>query len=248
MQLAIPLLMEIAPEQSSMKRFTASITIFLLFGLLVSPGYSQGGSDDSCSIGNLAVECGSEVNNADYTVTFDVINNTNFVVHKLLIPGDVGGLGISPNIIDLTPPILSGDIVLGIEIYLTGGVPGAGVCIPLGLISKDDDGEEFECCGAEICFELPFCEVLFIRGDSNRDGGCDIGDAINVLSFLFVGGFCSCMDACDCNDDGQVNIADAICKLGFLFSGGPPPPSPHPECGPDPTPDNLDCLSFPPCQ
>ena len=231
-----------------MKNFSFAIALLLLLSLFVSPGYSQGGSGDSCSVENLAIECGSAVNNADYTVTFDVINNTNFVVHKLFIPGDVGGLGISPNIIDLSPPIMVGDIATGVEIYLTGGAPGAGVCLPLGLISKDDMGDEFECCGTEFCVELPICEVLFIRGDSNRDGGCDIGDAINMLTFLFGGGFCSCMDACDCNDDGQVNIADAICKLSYLFSGGPPPPSPHPECGPDPTPDALDCPAFPPCQ
>lgn len=231
-----------------MKRITASITTFMLFGLLVSPGYSQEGSDDPCSVGNLLIECGSTVNNADFTVTFDLINNTNFVVHKLLIPGDVGGLGVSPNIIELFPPLPSGSIASGTQLYLTGGVPGAGLCLPVSLISKDDVGEEFECCGAELCFELPICTVFFIRGDSNRDGGCDIGDAINVLSFLFGGGTCSCMDSCDCNDDGQVNIADAICKLAFLFNAGPPPPSPHPECGPDPTPDNLDCLAFPPCQ
>ena len=201
-----------------MKNFSFAIALLLLLSLFVSPGYSQGGSGDSCSVENLAIECGSAVNNADYTVTFDVINNTNFVVHKLFIPGNVGGLGISPNIIDLSPPIMVGDIATGVEIYLTGGAPGAGICLPLGLISKDDLGEEFECCGTEFCFELPICEVLFIRGDSNRDGGCDIGDAINMLTFLFGGGFCSCMDACDCNDDGQVNIADAICKLSYLFS------------------------------
>jgi hypothetical protein len=230
-----------------MKNFSFAIALLLLLSLFVSPGYSQGGSGDSCSVENLAIECGSAVNNADYTVTFNVINNTSFVVHKLFIPGDVGGLGISPNIIDLIPPILVGDIATDVEIYLTGGSPGAGICLPLGLISKDDMGDEFECCGTEFCVELPICEVLFIRGDSNRDGGCDIGDAINMLTFLFGGGVCSCMDACDCNDDGQVNIADAICKLSYLFSGGPPPSSPHPECGPDPTPDSLDCASFPPC-
>jgi hypothetical protein len=90
----------------------------------------------------------------------------------------------------------------------------------------------------------------FIRSDTNRDSLCNIADAVNLLSYLFPGsstGTCSCRDACDVNDDGMVDIGDAIYKLAFLFNGGPPPPSPYPTCGPDPTPDSLDCLSFPPC-
>ena len=62
-----------------MKHFSFAITLLLLLSLFVSPGYSQGGGGDSCSIENFAIECGSAVNNADYTVTFDVINNTNFI-------------------------------------------------------------------------------------------------------------------------------------------------------------------------
>ena len=42
--------------------------------------------------------------------------------------------------------------------------------------------------------------------------------------------------------DGSNDIADAISVLGFLFSGQAPPPPPAGTCGPDPTPDPLDCL------
>ena len=36
-------------------------------------------------------------------------------------------------------------------------------------------------------------------------------------------------------------------KFRYLFTNGYPPPAPYPLCGPDPTPDNLDCAAFPPC-
>jgi hypothetical protein len=90
--------------------------------------------------------------------------------------------------------------------------------------------------------------ILFVRGDTNADGNCDIADAINLLQCLFFGtGYCPCDDASDVNDDGTVNVADVIYKLVYIFGNGPPPPSPFPVCGLDPTPDSIGCLSYPPC-
>jgi hypothetical protein len=106
----------------------------------------------------------------------------------------------------------------------------------------------------ECCNQLHTIDVagqlmieIFIRGDTNRDGGCDIADAIHLMDFLFNDGPCSCLDACDVNDDGMIDIADVIYKLGNIFQNQPPPPSPYPGCGTDPTADTLDCASFPPC-
>jgi hypothetical protein len=61
-------------------------------------------------------------------------------------------------------------------------------------------------------------------------------------------------DACDTNDDGRFDIADAVYILSYVFDGGPPPPPPFPDCGIDPTPDDLwnnreyDCHPPPPVQ
>ncbi|MFN0058956.1 MAG: dockerin type I domain-containing protein [Planctomycetota bacterium] len=94
----------------------------------------------------------------------------------------------------------------------------------------------------------PGSEPFFMRGDPNRDGSVNIGDAITILSALFSGGAAaSCADSADVNDDGGVNIADAITVLSFLFSMGVPPPPPGGVCGPDPTADMLDCDSYRPC-
>lgn len=92
---------------------------------------------------------------------------------------------------------------------------------------------------SEIIFDNP----SFTRGDTNNDGGIDIGDAIFSLGVLFNGqGPPACEDACDGNDDGSHDIADPVRILSFLFSGSGPMPAPtHPNCGPDPTIDLLPC-------
>ncbi|MGE4618955.1 MAG: FG-GAP-like repeat-containing protein [Planctomycetota bacterium] len=82
----------------------------------------------------------------------------------------------------------------------------------------------------------------FIRADCNLDSQINIADAVNALSFLFMGsGTPDCVDACDSNDDGDFNIADPVLCLAHLFSGGIDPPGPFPVCGVDPTVDGLSC-------
>ena len=66
-----------------------------------------------------------------------------------------------------------------------------------------------------------------------------------MLLGLFRGAALVCPDAADANDDGALDISDAIMTLGFLFLGMPPTlPEPHPNRGPDPTSDALDCASY----
>ncbi len=89
-------------------------------------------------------------------------------------------------------------------------------------------------------------EVSFLRGEVNRDGIVDLSDAVSVIFHLFRPGFeIPCRKAADFNDSGQVDISDAIYALRFLFTEGPPPPAPFGRCGPDPTPDALDCVETP---
>ncbi len=83
----------------------------------------------------------------------------------------------------------------------------------------------------------------FRRGDTNGDGWVDVGDPVWSLTCLFS---CmpSCYDAYDTNDDARWNIADPVYALSYLFAGGEPPPAPFPDCGADPTPDDLDCQTY----
>jgi hypothetical protein len=82
----------------------------------------------------------------------------------------------------------------------------------------------------------------FIRGDANGDKSIDLTDARVTLSFLFLGEHAPhCLDASDFNDDGILNISDPIATLLFKFLGGPPPPTPWPDAGKDPTSDAMNC-------
>jgi len=83
---------------------------------------------------------------------------------------------------------------------------------------------------------------MFTRGDTNTDNTIDISDAVFTLAYLFAGGNPpKCMDSGDANDDGSIDISDAVAILSYLFGGSGPLPAPSPECGSDPTLDELDC-------
>lgn len=150
----------------------------------------------SCSTKNPTILCGSETTSGDFTLTFDVVNNSGFDVHKLLIPGLVGNISVSPNIIDLVPPLANGDTVTGIQLTLTGGNAGDVVCIPMSLMSKDNDGELFECCGTEVCVEIPPCCMAISQENItvNPDGTMQYtftvtnlsGEAPTVADHLFM--------------------------------------------------------------
>ncbi|MCZ6795966.1 MAG: CotH kinase family protein [Planctomycetota bacterium] len=90
--------------------------------------------------------------------------------------------------------------------------------------------------------DVPAAES-FRRGDVDRSTAIDLSDAVQVLSFLFLGGTAPrCEDAADADDSGVVDLSDAITILSYLFLGGFPPPAPGPTvCGEDPTSDGLRC-------
>jgi hypothetical protein len=142
-------------------------------------------------------------------------------------PWPVGADGWGYSLVPLEPPA-AGDPSAASSWRLSseiGGSPGG------------DDG-------------APFARtVTFRRGDSNADGRIDIADSVYTLRYLFAGGpECTCRDAADANDDGTVDVADAIRTLGHLFGGAGSLPEPHAGCGEDPTPDDLDCAAFVPCE
>lgn len=93
---------------------------------------------------------------------------------------------------------------------------------------------------------IPGVEGSFARGDANSDGAIDLSDAISILSFLFLGGGApTCFDANDADDNSKVEITDAILVLSRLFLGTGPLAPPYPNCGADPTPDELGCVDSP---
>jgi hypothetical protein len=85
--------------------------------------------------------------------------------------------------------------------------------------------------------------VRFRRGDVDGTGALSLGDPVQLLSALFLGGVMDggCEDAADADDDGLLGLTDAIVILEHLFLGGSPPPAPGPtECGMDPSEDSLE--------
>ncbi len=89
----------------------------------------------------------------------------------------------------------------------------------------------------------------FVRGDADASGELNISDPIYSLAYQFAGGPTPpCLDAVDDDDSGEVNISDPVYSLMYQFATGLPPPAPFPSCGVDPTPDQIGCDIFTPCE
>lgn len=121
-----------------------------------------------------------------------------------------------------------------------------------GIGEADLDGNP-RLCGDEVdvgAYELcPTAALPFRRGDANADGRLDISDAVWIVAELFRRGPASpCEDAADANDDGLRDASDVMSLIGYCLGGGSAPPAPFGVCGPDPTPDELACESFAPCE
>jgi hypothetical protein len=64
----------------------------------------------------------------------------------------------------------------------------------------------------------------FICGDANSDGDANVGDAVYIISFVFMGGPApEPIEAGDVNGDGGCNVGDAVFLIAYIFSGGPTP-------------------------
>ncbi len=84
----------------------------------------------------------------------------------------------------------------------------------------------------------------FQRGDPNADGVPDIGDAILMVFFQFLGAPIGCEDTADVDDNGAPEVTDVIYLLTYLFLEGPAPRAPFPDCDIDFTIDLLSCDSY----
>ncbi len=99
--------------------------------------------------------------------------------------------------------------------------------------------------------EIPF--TGFLRGDVNDSGALEVTDAINFLTWMFLGGPPpGCMDAADADNNGTLGLSDGINILTFLFGGGDALPEAGllgNGCAPDPEgeDDGLLCESYSNC-
>ncbi|MGE4619468.1 MAG: dockerin type I repeat-containing protein [Planctomycetota bacterium] len=174
------------------------------------------------------------------SITCDPISGS-YQVHISFI--DVGAYGVYEVTVNgivaaILPPAGTGLVVKSV-LPLRG--PGGHVVCVQGLNGPLGQSP-LSCCQ----FSIPPTQN-FVRGDANADGSLNIADVIKQLALIFGGAPVLCLDAADANDDGFVDIADPIHLLTHILGSGPPPSFPYPMCGPDPTVDGMNCVSFPPC-
>ena len=81
----------------------------------------------------------------------------------------------------------------------------------------------------------------FVRGDVTDTGSINIIDAITLVRALFdpTGVPLPCQDAADVDDNGRLGLTDAIYLMNFALARGDAPPAPWPDCGRDPSPDDV---------
>jgi len=143
---------------------------------------------------------------------------------------------------------------LGVTFREVSGKPFTGVAEDCATVGDEDQDGKADCAD-EDCAALPIClKKRLQRGDADQNDLLQLTDAVQILSYLFLGSPTrveECFDVADADDNGLVQLTDAVRILGYLFLGNAPPAPPGPppgSCGPDPTDDDgLTCNSYTPC-
>ncbi|MFN0057944.1 MAG: choice-of-anchor Q domain-containing protein [Planctomycetota bacterium] len=243
---------------------TSNIAVSGGGGVLLSNGAST--ITNTTIAGNSATAAAGRGGGLDLRNSNSLVENSILFGNNAAISPDLSLLSSTPtlNYCDLGVPWSGAGVgnisadplfvapVVG-DFHLTSGSPcfNAGFNAAAAGLSLDIDGAARVVCGIvdigadELEPPLGGCPALLVRGDCGGNGGVEITDAMIVLFFLFGGIDASpCHSACDLDDDGAIELDDAIFLLNALFLvGAPPPAAPYPDCGSDPTPDALGCLT-----
>ena len=109
--------------------------------------------DDRCAIiSNEEIECETD-GSGNYTITFDLTNNSGQDVKHLLVLPDPGYTVVPSGLITLPNLLLNGQTTQ-VTLTFNGGQPGDILCFVLSLNTVDFE----ECCAIEHCFEVPDCD------------------------------------------------------------------------------------------
>jgi hypothetical protein len=132
--------------------------------------YEVGDVEITCPTGGCLQVLDEEIlcttdGSGDYIYTFDIRNFSGTTANWALLPSiatvpNDGSVTIAPNVIPLVPPLPGdGSASATIQIVISGGTAGQTVCFQIGLA----DAFFEECCGAELCVELPSCDCLQVH-------------------------------------------------------------------------------------
>jgi hypothetical protein len=198
--------------------------------------WNNGGAGLCTDSGSLAGVSADKVHHCDFSDHLYEGKNGNFCADPLFVQPSAGDLHLNEDSPCIDAGQLPADPAKELDI---DGDPR--------VVDGDGDGSALPDVGADEF--VPVGVVLFFRGDANTDDAVNISDAVAILGFLFLGSpeTLPCRKSADTDDTGTLVLTDAVYLLNFLFLGGPQPPSPFSDCDVDPTPDDLDCESFPPC-
>ncbi len=105
----------------------------------------------------------------------------------------------------------------------------------------DNDGDGLIDAEEEVCNSYR----RFVRGDVEAVGGVGVGEAVWIVGVAAGSARppVRCLEALDADNDDGVRITDGVLILHWFFLRGPPPSSPFPDCGLDPSIETLGCFA-----
>ncbi len=187
------------------------------------------GAGREICVRGLVANCWSELKCCDNTGTPPGVGDLN--CDPILGTTDVAVAWSNPIVYDSIEVTLNGTLVQtlsGTDTFttVTGVVGTREICV-IGIIGGV--ATDSACC--TVSTGGPGNPPV-TAGDPNGDGAIDIGDAVNMLGYLFSQEAINCLAAMDVNGDGTTDISDPIYVLAYLFTGGQTPVGGGP-CSPD---------------
>jgi hypothetical protein len=127
-------------------------------------------------LSDLEVLCDLD-DSGNYTLTFDLTNNSGQDVKHLLVLPTTAGINVVPTGLITLPTLLLDGSTTQVSITFNGGIPGDELCFILSLNTVDFE----ECCAIEQCITVPDCECAQIHDLSTE---C-LGDGTGCFTFTF---------------------------------------------------------------
>lgn len=148
---------------------TNSILIDMDADVIQQDKYGIGSVEISCP-GQIQAPCATVSNeellcdldgSGNYTLTFDLTNNSGQDVQYLLVLPEAGYNIVPSGLISLPSLLLDGDTTQ-VTLTFNGGFPGDQLCFTLSLNTSDFE----ECCAIEQCITVPDCDCAQIHDES----------------------------------------------------------------------------------